>query len=190
MPRKCVPEINHCDPTPSHVGPFSHLSVAPAHPYALLHFFQACLHLFVTISICANLMCTASTTFVSVWGSGKALRGKDGSMDAAVDGMHAERAFIFTCFGVGLITTLLALMSAAWILMTFEVAVVATLGISWCIFIIGRQAKRINAKFGLSEEDVISFADIMQSPAVPNHDGDDAETAGLIRTVKRGAYEL
>ena len=37
---------------------------------------QACLHLFVTISICANLMCTASTTFVSVWGSGKALRGK------------------------------------------------------------------------------------------------------------------
>mmetsp|Transcript_42689 Transcript_42689/g.138473 ORF Transcript_42689/g.138473 Transcript_42689/m.138473 type:complete len:106 (+) Transcript_42689:80-397(+) len=36
---------------------------------------KACLHLFVTISICANLMCTASTTFVSVWGSGKALRG-------------------------------------------------------------------------------------------------------------------
>ncbi|EOD29065.1 hypothetical protein EMIHUDRAFT_442806 [Emiliania huxleyi CCMP1516] len=48
---------------------------------------KACLHLFVTISICANLMCTASTTFVSVWGSGKALRGKDGSMDTAVEGM-------------------------------------------------------------------------------------------------------
>lgn len=62
---------------------------------------QACLHLFVTISICANLLCTASTTFVSVWGSGKALRGKDGSMDKAVDGMLAERGFIFTCFGVG-----------------------------------------------------------------------------------------
>lgn len=44
-------------------------------------------------------MCTASTTFVSVWGSGKALRGKDGSMDRAVDGMNDERAFIFTCFG-------------------------------------------------------------------------------------------
>lgn len=44
-------------------------------------------------------MCTASTTFVSVWGSGKALRGKDGSMDKAVDGMNDERAFIFTCFG-------------------------------------------------------------------------------------------
>ena len=50
--------------------------------------------------------------------------------------MHAERAFIFACFGVGLIATLMALMSAAWILMTFEVACVATLGIAWCIFII------------------------------------------------------
>ena len=71
-------------------------------------------------------------------------------MFEAVDGMNDERAFIFTCFGapphgqptymrelyygthrvavapsgVGLITTLLALMSAAWILMTLEVAFV------------------------------------------------------------------
>lgn len=146
----------------------------------------------VTVSICANLMCTASTTFVSVWGSGKALRGKDGSMDQAVDGMHAERAFIFTCFGVGLIATLLALMSAAWILMTFEVACVATLGIGWAIFIIVRQARRINNKFGLSKDDVISFSDIMQSPAVPSKmdDDDDNETGRLISTVQRGAYEL
>lgn len=164
--------------------------VRPLAPVLLCHT-QACLHLFVTISICANLMCTASTTFVSVWGSGKALRGKDGSMDAAVDGMHAERTFIFTCFGVGLITTLLALMSAAWILMTFEVAVVATMGISWCIFIITRQAKRINTKFGLSAEDVISFADIMSSSAVPNEQSnDDAETAGLMQSARKGAYEL
>ena len=107
-------------------------------------------------------MCTASTTFVSVWGTGKALRGKDGSMDEAVDGMHNERAFIFSCFGVGLITTLLALMSAAWILMTLEVALVATLGISWCIFVIVRQARRIHAKFGLSRDEAVNFSDIMQ----------------------------
>ena len=124
-------------------------------------------------------MCTASTTFVSVWGSGKALRGKDGSMDEAVDGMHAERAFIFSCFGVGLITTLLALMSAAWILMTLEVAIVATIGISWAIFVIIRQATRINAKFGLSRDDVVSFADIMQSAAVPSGQAQQ-ERAGLL----------
>ena len=164
------------------------------------------MHLCVTISICANLMCTASTTFVSVWGTGKALRGKDGSMDQAVDGMHAERAFIFTCFGVGLITTLLALMSAAWILMTLEVALVATLGISWCIFVIVRQARRIHAKFGLSRDEAVNFSDIMQSPAVPGSelvmgggpgalDEPGDETAVLIpnsveRAVRRGAYDV
>ena len=51
-----------------------HLCTTPQTPPASC--VQACLHLFVTISICANLMCTASTTFVSVWGSGKALRGQ------------------------------------------------------------------------------------------------------------------
>ena len=69
-------------------------------------------------------------------------------MDKAVDGMHAERSFIFGCFGIGLITTLMALMSAAWILMTAEVAFVASLGISWAIFVIVRQAMRIQTKFG------------------------------------------
>ena len=91
-------------------------------------------------------------------------------MDEAVDGMHNERAFIFSCFGVGLITTLLALMSAAWILMTLEVALVATLGISWCIFVIVRQARRLHAKFGLSRDEAVNFSDIMQSPAVPSSD--------------------
>ena len=181
-------------------------------PHNAFYAQKACLHLFVTISICANLMCTASTTFVSVWGSGKALRGKDGSMDEAVDGMHAERAFIFSCFGVGLITTLLALMSAAWILMTLEVAIVATIGISWAIFVIIRQATRINAKFGLSRDDVVSFADIMQSAAVPSgqaqqeragllsgggeeDQGDEQgelipEQQRLVANVRRGAYDV
>ena len=63
-------------------------------PHNAFYAQKACLHLFVTISICANLMCTASTTFVSVWGSGKALRGKDGSMarrSAPTPRPHAAR---------------------------------------------------------------------------------------------------
>ena len=52
---------------------------------------KAALHLFSTICICANVFTVSVITFVSVWGSGKALRGKDGSMDKAVEGMHAER---------------------------------------------------------------------------------------------------
>ena len=58
-------------------------------PHNAFYAQKACLHLFVTISICANLLCTASTTFVSVWGSGKALRGKDGSMGKVVSAVAA-----------------------------------------------------------------------------------------------------
>lgn len=159
-------------------------------PHNAFYAQKACLHLFVTVSICANLLCTASTTFVSVWGSGKALRGKDGSMDKAVDGMLAERAFIFACFGVGLITTLLALMSAAWILMTRDVAFVATIGIAWCIYVITRQARRIHGKFKLSKGDVVTFDDIMQSPVVPlpnDKDDEEDETDVLIPRSLQGA---
>ena len=87
-----------------------------------------------------------------------------------------------------------------------------------CIFIIVRQARRIHAKFGLSKEDVISFADIMGSAAVPAGDhekrgllsgdheggggrspellptaGDEAEVlehARLAQQVRRGAYDV
>ena len=37
---------------------------------------KAALHLFSTVCICANVFTVSVITFVSVWGSGKALRGK------------------------------------------------------------------------------------------------------------------
>lgn len=163
-------------------------------PHNAFYAQKAILHLCVTVSICANLLCTASTTFVSVWGSGKALRGKDGSMDAAVEGMLAERTFIFGCFGVGLITTLCALMSASWILMTREVSFVATLGISWSIYIITRQARRIHGKFRLSKGDTVNFDDILKSSAVPqahpdgdalDDDGDEADALLIPRSIEQ-----
>lgn len=115
-------------------------------------------------------------------------------MDKAVDGMHAERAFIFTCFGVGLITTLMALMAAAWILMTLEVAIVATTGISWSIYVIIRQARRIHAKFGLTPSEAVTFHDIMNSPIVPTTlDNVESEHPMLLlnqQQVRRGIYDV
>ena len=67
-------------------------------------------------------------------------------------------------------------MSAAWILMTFEVALVATLGISWSIYIIIRQARRIYSKFGLSQEDVVRFDDIISN--APRVEQDDDGVVG------------
>ena len=83
---------------------------------------------------------------------------------------------------------------------------------TWAIFVIIRQATRINAKFGLSRDDVVSFADIMQSAAVPSgqaqqeragllsgggeeDQGDEQgelipEQQRLVANVRRGAYDV
>ena len=76
----------------------------------------------------------------------------------------------------------------------------ATCGISWCIFVIVRQARRIHDKFGLSHDDVVSFADIMQSPAVPGQlgpedPGDETavlipSSASLMAQARKGAYDV
>ena len=82
-----------------------------------------------------------------------------------------------------------------------QVAMVATLGISWCIFFIVRQAQRLHSKFGLSQDDVVSFDDIMHSAAVPDaplaasDDGDETavlipSSNGLQAQVRRGAYDV
>ena len=86
------------------------------------HFSKSVLHFFITTSICLNFICVSMVTFVTVWGSGKALRGRDGSMDYAVDHMNHERTFIFACFAVGVLSTLGCLLGAAWVLMEDEVA--------------------------------------------------------------------
>lgn len=58
------------------------------------HIAKLMLHFCVALSICVNFLCVAMVTFVTVFGSGKALRGQDGSMDFAVDEMNRERPFI------------------------------------------------------------------------------------------------
>ena len=84
------------------------------------------LHLFSTLCVCANIFVVSIITFVSVWGSGKALRGRDGSMGMVVEGMNKERWLIFYTFGVGLLSLLIAVACSTWLLMQREVALLAT----------------------------------------------------------------
>ena len=83
------------------------------------------LHLFSTVCICANIFVVSIITFVSVWGSGKALRGKDGSMSMVVEGMNKERWLIFYTFGIGLLSLLSAVACSTWLLMQREVRTIA-----------------------------------------------------------------
>ena len=118
------------------------------------------LHFFVTVSICINFVTVAMVTFVTVWGGGKALRGQDGSMDTAVDGMNNERAFIFTSFGVGVLATLGCLFSAAWVLMEPEIAAVASCLVLGTVYLVVSEARRIHQRFFLDADETISFTEL------------------------------
>ena len=75
------------------------------------------------ISLSANILCVANTTFLSVWGTGLAMRGPDGSMARAVDGMYQLRRNVFSLFGLGMMALLVTAIFGSWILMNAEARV-------------------------------------------------------------------
>lgn len=79
------------------------------------YYITTALHISGAVSICANIACVSLATMVSIWGSGKALRGRDGSMDEAVDGMMQERDLIFSTFAIGLCGNLCTVMAGMFV---------------------------------------------------------------------------
>jgi len=126
------------------------------------------LHLFSTICISANIFVVSLITFVSVWGSGKALRGKDGSMSMVVEGMNKERWLIFTTFGAGLLSLLCAVACSTWLLMQREVALLATMLLLATCYTLVSNAIRIFKKFELQAGEVVRFSDFLR--ALPKAD--------------------
>jgi hypothetical protein len=118
------------------------------------------LHFFAVLSICFNLTCVSLSTIVSVWGSGMALRGKDGSMDDAVQGMGQERDIIFRSFFSGLFCNLCTILFASWILMDKELAAMATIIIVYTIWVIYTNALRITKMFHLTAAETTRLDDL------------------------------
>lgn len=121
------------------------------------------LHLFSTVCICANIFAVSVITFVSVWGSGKALRGKDGSMSMVVEGMNKERWLIFWTFGIGLLSLLCAVACSTWLLMQREVALLATMLLLATCYALISNAIRIFKKFELQAGEVVRFGDFLRA---------------------------
>lgn len=55
-------------------------------PSDINHIIKGLLHITGVVSICSNITCVSLSTITTMWGSSKALRGADGSMDEAVEG--------------------------------------------------------------------------------------------------------
>ena len=108
--------------------------------------------LFLVITTCAmslNIAAMASATWCSMLGPGLALRGPDGSMDQAVEGLALEYRVIFLLFAAGL----LCFYTSALLLICNEFDAILSTILSLLLLVYLRQmwhaCKRIYKKFRL-----------------------------------------
>jgi len=122
-------------------------------------------YVLITSAFCANILVVAQTTIVSVLASSLALRGPDGSMMTATDGLYAERTIIFRAFGYGLVLTIGSVVMCVWLHLHWEASLICC-GISVCTLMSMRNTYyRIVKKFDFDESLTVDFKDIFEGPA-------------------------
>lgn len=99
------------------------------------------------VSICANISCVSLSTITTIWGSGMALRGRDGSMDEAVDGISKERTLIFNTFALGLAGNLCTVCMTCFVIMKMPYCFIAIGIVLYTAWLIYSNAVRIQNKF-------------------------------------------
>jgi hypothetical protein len=134
-------------------------------PQMIGRFLKFLYYVTITCAFCSNLLVVSQTTVLSVLGAGLALRGPDGSMMTATDGLYEERTSVFAVFGIGLASTLGAAVLAVWLILHWEAAFVC-----FCITIMTcRQVyvnyQRVCKRFDFDENDTVDFNDIFDGPA-------------------------
>jgi hypothetical protein len=112
---------------------------------------KGALHIFGILSICSNITCVSLSTITIIWGSGKALRGVDGSMDEAVEGINHERSLIFNSFAVGLGGNLGTVLCACFMIMDPPVAIMCAIVLIYTAISIYANAVRIQNKFMMTD---------------------------------------
>eukprot|EP00591_Stephanopyxis_turris_P002644 CAMPEP_0195519484 /NCGR_PEP_ID=MMETSP0794_2-20130614/14866_1 /TAXON_ID=515487 /ORGANISM="Stephanopyxis turris, Strain CCMP 815" /LENGTH=210 /DNA_ID=CAMNT_0040648643 /DNA_START=180 /DNA_END=812 /DNA_ORIENTATION=- len=102
---------------------------------------------------------------LSVLGTAMALRGPDGSMITATDGLYFERGSIFNAFGVGLSATLMSSLVCVWLILSPEAALVCMSIIIMSSFRLYQSYLRITNAFKFNEDETVDFTDIFEGPA-------------------------
>lgn len=122
-------------------------------------------YLMIVSAFCSNMIVVSQTTVLSVLGAGLALRGPDGSMMTATDGLYEERVAVFSVFGVGLACTVGSAVLCVWLILHWEAALV-------CMFItiytcrkIYTNYRRVMKRFDFDESQTVTFHDIFDGPA-------------------------
>eukprot|EP00435_Cladocopium_sp_Y103_P060724 s896_g22.t1 len=152
---------------------FAVVMVVEFHMPEEAHFaLQGVYYIFAVITLVANLRCVAMTTCITVMGTGLALRGPDGSMVRAVEGMYKQRAIVFRSFGTGIVSCCLSVAVIAWIKMLggnrmdIIPAAICTGAIAWTLFSIAKYTNFYLDFFKFNEDEVVSLDDILGADLV------------------------
>jgi hypothetical protein len=119
----------------------------------------------IVSAFCCNMTVVAHTTALNVLGAGMALRGPDGSMMTATDGMYAERSTVFTTFGWGLACTVGSVVLCVWLILSWESAIVCMMISIYGCWKIWKNYQRAAQHFEFDESQTVDFRDIMEGPA-------------------------
>ena len=116
-------------------------------------------------AFCANMLVVAHTTALSVLGASLALRGPDGSMMTATDGLYEERKSVFNVFGYGLACTLGSVVLCVWIILHWEAALACMIITLITIRKVYENYHRVTRRFDFDENDTVDFKDIFEGAA-------------------------
>mmetsp|Transcript_1743 Transcript_1743/g.4202 ORF Transcript_1743/g.4202 Transcript_1743/m.4202 type:complete len:260 (+) Transcript_1743:399-1178(+) len=119
----------------------------------------------ITSAFCANILVVAQTTILSVFGASLALRGPDGSMVTATDGLYHERYMVFRVFGYGLVLTIGSVVMVVWLHLHWEASLVCCLISLYTIMLMRQTHTRLVKKFDFDESQTVDFKDIFEGPA-------------------------
>ena len=110
------------------------------------------------VALCLEIMALVKAMQLSIMGPGLALRGPDGSMHNAVQGMTTHYRFTLTCFSLGLICFMLSALLYSWMQFDWTLALPCTLLIVYFLFILQRHWWRIYKRFRLPSDSAVTGA--------------------------------
>jgi len=122
-------------------------------------------YILILSAFCSNMIVVSHTTALSVLGAGMALRGPDGSMMTATDGLYEERKTVFVIFGVGLGCTVSSVVLGVCIFLPWESAICGVVISVMTCRAIWKNYIRVSQRFDFDEKDTVDFRDIMEGPA-------------------------
>ena len=112
--------------------------------------------LVTTTAMCLELIAVMNCTLLSMMGPGLALRGPDGSMHPAVDGMMEEYQSAYLCFVLGLISFHFSAALFGWLMFNWIVSTFVSGTVISSLYMLIRYASRVYSRFRLPADEVIT----------------------------------